>query len=175
MQPLLRLARLGLGGPLGLGRQFWPWITLVDEVGALLHLLDHPEVTGPVNLCRPAPARQQDVAAAIGRALHRPALLPAPSPALRLVVGEFAGEILGSQRIVGEALVASGYVHPRRPRHRGALARGLSRLTRPAGPRGASRPAADEVDEDRGRRARRPAPRRHRHRRPGSAPRRGGR
>ena len=114
MQPLLRLARLGLGGPLGLGRQFWPWITLTDEVGALLHLLDHPEVTGPVNLCGPSPARQRDVAAALGRALHRPALLPAPSPALRLVVGEFAGEILGSQRIVGDVLRESGYrhVHP---------------------------------------------------------------
>jgi hypothetical protein len=111
MQPLLRLARVGLGGPLGRGRQFWPWITLPDEVGALLHLLDHPEVTGPVNLSAPTPARQKDIAAALGRALHRPALLPAPSPALRLVVGEFAGEILGSQRIVGEALVGSGYVH----------------------------------------------------------------
>ncbi len=111
MAPLLRLARLGLGGPLGLGRQFWPWITLVDEVRALLHLLDHPEVTGPVNLAGPTPARQKDVAAALGRALHRPAVLPAPTPALRLVVGEFAGEIMGSQRIVGEALVASGFVH----------------------------------------------------------------
>ncbi len=111
MQPLLRLARFGLGGPLGWGKQFWPWITLSDEVGALLHLLDHPEVTGPVNLSAPTPARQKDIASALGRALHRPAVLPAPSPALRLVVGEFAGEILGSQRIVGEALVASGYVH----------------------------------------------------------------
>ena len=111
MQPLLRLARLGLGGPLGWGRQFWPWITLVDEVGALLHLLDHPEVTGPVNVVGPAPARQKDIAAALGRALHRPALLPAPSPALRLVVGEFAGEILGSQRIVGDVLRESGYTY----------------------------------------------------------------
>ena len=111
LQPLLRLARLGLAGPLGSGRQFWPWITLPDEVGALLHLLDHPEVTGPVNLAAPQPARQKEIAAALGRALHRPAVLPAPSPALHLVVGEFAGEILGSQRIVGDALVGSGYAH----------------------------------------------------------------
>lgn len=109
LSPVLRLARLGLGGPLGSGRQFWPWITLVDEVGALLHLVDHPEVTGPVNLSAPAPARQKDVAAELGRALHRPAVLPAPSPAIRLVLGEFAGEILGGQRVVGEALGASGY------------------------------------------------------------------
>ncbi|NHA67116.1 TIGR01777 family protein [Phycicoccus sp. CMS6Z-2] len=109
MQPLLRLGRLGLAGPLGSGRQFWPWITLVDEVGAILHLLDHPEVTGPVNLAAPEPARQREIASALGDALGRPAVLPAPSPALKLVVGEFAGEILGSQRIVGTVLADSGY------------------------------------------------------------------
>ena len=109
MKPLLRLARLGLGGPLGNGRQFMPWITLPDEVGAILHLLDHPEVTGPVNLSAPEPARQREVAAALGRALHRPALLPAPSIALRAVLGEFAVEVLGGQRIVGDALRDTGY------------------------------------------------------------------
>ncbi|MBM6404080.1 TIGR01777 family oxidoreductase [Phycicoccus sp. CSK15P-2] len=109
MDRLLTLARLGLAGPLGSGRQFWPWITLPDTVGALLHLVDHPEVTGPVNLAAPSPARQREVVAALGRALDRPALLPAPSPALRLVLGEFAGEILASQRVVGEALAAGGF------------------------------------------------------------------
>ena len=109
MKPLLRLARFGLAGPLGSGRQFWPWITLADEVGALLHLLDHPQVTGPVNLAAPAPARQREIVAALGRALHRPAVLWAPSPALHVVLGEFAGEVLGSQRIVGNALADSGY------------------------------------------------------------------
>ena len=121
--PLLRMTRLGLGGPLGNGRQFWPWITLVDEVGAILHLLDHPEVTGPVNLFT-EPARQKEIAAALGRALHRPSLVPAPSLALKAVVGGFAGEILGSQRIVGEALHASGFV-PTHP-DRDAAARGLA-------------------------------------------------
>ena len=109
MKPLLRLARFGLAGPLGSGRQFWPWITLADEVGALLHLLDHPQVTGPVNLAAPSPARQREIVAALGRALHRPAVLWAPSPALHVVLGEFAGEVLGSQRIVGNALADSGY------------------------------------------------------------------
>ncbi len=108
--PLLRAARLGLGGPIGGGRQFWPWITLVDEVGALLHLLDHPEVTGPVNLVAPGPARQKDVASALGRALHRPSVLPIPGFALHIAIGEFAGDILASQRIVGDALADSGYV-----------------------------------------------------------------
>lgn len=108
---LLSLARLGLAGPLGSGRQFWPWITLVDEVRAILHLLDHPDVTGPVNLAGPQPARQAELARAIGQALHRPAVLPAPGFALRAALGEFAGQILGGQRIVGEALVASGFEH----------------------------------------------------------------
>lgn len=109
MKPLLSLARLGLGGPLGSGRQFMPWITLPDEVGAILHLLDHPEVTGPVNLSALDPARQRDIAKALGRALNRPAVLPAPSFALHAVVGEFAGEILGGQRIIGDVLRDSGY------------------------------------------------------------------
>lgn len=110
MKPLLRLAKLGLAGPLGSGRQFWPWITLADEVGAILHLLDRPDITGPVNLAAPAPARQREIVAALGGALHRPAILWAPSPALHVVLGEFAGEILGSQRIVGDVLRDSGYV-----------------------------------------------------------------
>ncbi|HYH73373.1 MAG TPA: TIGR01777 family oxidoreductase [Nocardioides sp.] len=109
MKPLLRLARLGLAGPLGSGRQYMPWITLPDEVGALLFLLDHPEVTGPVNLSAPEPARQRDVSTALGAALHRPAVLPAPAIALRLVLGEFAGGVLGGQRITGDVLRDSGY------------------------------------------------------------------
>jgi uncharacterized protein len=115
MERLLQLARLGLAGPLGSGRQYWPWITLPDEVGALLHLLDRPDITGPVNLAAPEPARQREIVAALGNALHHPAFLWAPSPALRIVLGEFAAEILGSQRVVGDVLRDSGYefTHPR--------------------------------------------------------------
>ncbi len=115
MAPLLRLLRLGLAGPIGwTGRQFWPWITLADEVGAILHLLARPDVTGPVNLASPQPARQREIVGAIGAAFHRPTLLPAPPPALRIYLGEFAGEILGGQRIVGDVLRDSGYAftHP---------------------------------------------------------------
>ncbi len=106
---LLTLTRLGLGGPIAGGEAFWSWITLADEAGAILHLLDHPEVTGPVNLVSPSPARQKEVAAALGRAMHRPAFFPAPALGVRVVVGEFASEILSSRRIVGDVLADSGY------------------------------------------------------------------
>lgn len=107
---MLPLGKLGLGGPLGSGRQWWSWISLQDEVRALIHLIDHPEVTGPVNLTGPAPERQWDVARALGRLLHRPALLPAPSFALRAVLGEFSGDILASQRVLPAVLADSGFV-----------------------------------------------------------------
>lgn len=109
MERVLPLARLGLAGPLGSGRQFWPWITLADEVSALTHLVDHPELTGPVNLVVPEPARQRDFMKALGAVLHRPALLPAPSFALRIALGGFASEVLDSHRVVPTRLEASGF------------------------------------------------------------------
>ncbi len=114
MEPLLRLFRLGLGGPMGSGRQFWSWVTLHDEVRALTHLIDRPGLTGPVNLCVPEATRQRDFARELGRALGRPAVLPAPSPALHAVLGEFAGGVLGSQRVRPARLLADGFTfdHP---------------------------------------------------------------
>ena len=106
---LLPLLRLGLAGPLGSGRQYWSWITLHDHVRAILFLLDRPGVTGPVNLTGPLPATQVEVVRALGRAARRPTLLPAPSPALRLVLGEMAGEILGSQRALPDRLSRAGF------------------------------------------------------------------
>jgi uncharacterized protein len=110
---LLTFLRLGLGGPLGSGRQWWPWITLEDEVGAIEFLLDG-SVSGAVNLCSPNPARQREIVAAMAAALHRPALLPAPRFGLRIVLGEFADDVLASQREVPRRLQAAGYAfrHP---------------------------------------------------------------
>ncbi len=108
---LARLSRLGIFGPLGSGRQWWPVISLRDEIAAYLHLIDHPEITGPVNLVGAEPVPQHEFAAALGAALHRPALVPAPAPALGLVVGEFSGEILASQRVLPERLLATGFTH----------------------------------------------------------------
>ena len=108
---MLPLARLGILGPLGSGKQWWPWISLRDTVAALVHLVDHPEVEGPVNLVAPLPARQLDIARALGKQLHRPAVFPAPAFGIKLVLGGFSDEILTSKRVVAERLPASGFVH----------------------------------------------------------------
>ena len=110
---LLLLARLGLGGPMGNGKQWWSWITLADHVSALQYLITS-ELAGPVNFSAPNPARNIEVMRALTSALHRPCLLPVPAFALRIVIGEFAGEVLASQRMVPEKLTASGFTfqHP---------------------------------------------------------------
>jgi uncharacterized protein len=106
---LLPLYRLGLGGPLGSGRQWQSWITLDDEVAAIAFLLT-AQIAGPVNLTAPGPVRQRDLARALGRAVRRPALLPAPAPALRIAVGGFADEgILASQRALPTVLTDAGF------------------------------------------------------------------
>ena len=105
---LLPLLRLGLGGPLGDGRQWWSWITLEDEVSALVHLLTS-DVEGPVDLTGPAPVRNAELTRALGRAFGRPTLLPVPRAALRVAVGSFADEVLASQRVLPAALLATGF------------------------------------------------------------------
>ena len=105
---LLPLLRLGVGGPLGDGRNHWPWITLADHVRAVGHLLTS-QVAGPVNLTGPQPAPQRDIVRAVARELHRPAVLPVPRFALRAVVGGFADDILSSQRAVPRVLLEDGF------------------------------------------------------------------
>lgn len=111
MAKMLPLAKAGINGPLGNGRQWWPWISLRDTVAGLVHLVDHPEVTGPVNLVGPHPDRQVEVARELGRQLHRPAVLPAPAFGIRLVLGGFADEVLHSKRVVPGRLTDSGFTH----------------------------------------------------------------
>ena len=106
---LLPMARLGLSGPLGSGRQWWPWIHRDDVVGLALHALDNADLTGPLNVSAPAPVRQREFARALGRALRRPAFLPAPRTALRLALGGFAEEVLSSRRMLPARAMASGY------------------------------------------------------------------
>lgn len=103
------LFKAGLGGRMGNGRQYWSCIALRDEVAALRHLLDTEELSGPVNLTAPQPRTNREVTAAMGRVLHRPTLLAVPAPALRLAVGEMAGDVLGSLRVRPTRLLESGF------------------------------------------------------------------
>ncbi|HEV7146878.1 MAG TPA: TIGR01777 family oxidoreductase [Pedococcus sp.] len=111
MARMLPLARAGINGPLGSGKQWWPWISLRDTIAGLAFLVDHREVTGPVNLVGPSPSRQLDLARELGRQLHRPAVLPAPALAIKLVLGGFSDEVLTSKRAVPTRLGAAGFVH----------------------------------------------------------------
>ena len=110
MGKTLPLFKLGLGGPVGDGSTWWSWISIDDHVGATVHLLE-ADVSGPVNLTAPNPVRHGEYAKAQGRALHRPAVLPVPRFAPKLLLGaELAGSLLGdSARILPTRLEASGY------------------------------------------------------------------
>lgn len=93
LKPMLTLTRLGLAGPLGKGRQIWPWISLDDEVRAIRHLID-ADIDGPVNLCGPTSATANEIGRGLARAMHRPYLLPAPAWALRAALGAAADSLL---------------------------------------------------------------------------------
>ena len=105
---MIPLFRLGLGGKLGNGKQWWSWITLHDQVRAICNLMES-KVSGPVNLTAPNPATNQEFTAALARAMHRPALFPAPGFALKLALGGFSTEILGSKKILPDVLVNDGF------------------------------------------------------------------
>jgi uncharacterized protein len=105
------LFSLGLGARLGNGRQYMPWISLEDEVRALLFVISHDDVSGPVNLTGPAPVTNSEFTAALGRTVNRPTPLIVPGFALRTLLGEFAGEgLLGGQRAIPAALERAGFV-----------------------------------------------------------------
>jgi uncharacterized protein len=108
------LFRLGLGGPLGSGRQYWPWIALDDEVAAIRFLLTAP-LSGPVNLTAPTPATNEEFTRALADVVHRPARLRVPAPVLSLTLGEFARTaVLAGQRAVPATLADAGFrfTHP---------------------------------------------------------------
>ncbi|WP_137989764.1 TIGR01777 family oxidoreductase [Streptomyces vilmorinianum] len=106
---LFPVFRAGVGGRMGDGRQFWSFISLHDEVAALRHLIDTDSLAGPVNLTAPEPVTNREVTAAMGRVLRRPTLFTVPAPALRLVLGDFAQDVLGSQRVLPSRLLESGF------------------------------------------------------------------
>ncbi|HOD51721.1 MAG TPA: TIGR01777 family oxidoreductase [Candidatus Hydrogenedentes bacterium] len=107
--------RLGLGGPIGPGTQYMAWLTLDDAVRAILYALDTPSLDGPVNVVSPNPVRNREFVASLGRALNRPAVLPFPAFAARLLLGEMADDLLlASQRAVPRKLQEAGFTfdHP---------------------------------------------------------------
>jgi hypothetical protein len=108
---MLPIFRLGLGGRLGDGSQYFPWIALADACAAIAHVLEDSSLRGPINLCAPEAITNAAFTKELGRALRRPTLLPAPAAALRLVLGTMADEtLLASARAVPEKLERSGFV-----------------------------------------------------------------
>ena len=105
---MMPIFKFGLGGKLGNGKQWWSWITLHDEIRAIMFLLNS-KITGPVNLTSPNPVTNQEFTAALARALSRPAIFPAPAFALRVALGGFSSEILGSKKIVPKVLTDAGF------------------------------------------------------------------
>ena len=120
--------RLGLGGKLGDGSQWWSWISLDDEIAAILHIVRTAELSGPCNLASPNPVRNKEFTETLAGVLRRPAVLAAPRFALRVALGEFADEgLLGSQRMFPRRLEESGFgfAHPElEPALRAVLGRG---------------------------------------------------
>ncbi len=108
LSKLSLLTRLWLGGTLGSGKQYFPWISVTDEIAAILYLLTHP-VSGPVNLTAPYPVTNEQFTKTLGEVLHRPAPWLVPGFALHLVLGEFAEEMLNGQRALPLKLHESGY------------------------------------------------------------------
>jgi uncharacterized protein (TIGR01777 family) len=105
---MLPLFRLGVGGKLGSGKQWWSWITLHDEINAITHLLNS-SISGPVNLTSPFPVTNQEFTGTLARSLHRPALFPVPGFALKVALGGFSTEILGSKKVLPSILSEDGF------------------------------------------------------------------
>ena len=110
LKPMMRLTALGMGGPLGRGTQLWPWVSLIDEVRAIRHLIDS-EISGAVNLAGPTPATMAEQGRALARTMLRPFWLPAPDWGLRLALGRDATEslLISDADARPEALLKSGF------------------------------------------------------------------
>jgi len=119
--------RWGLGGPVAGGRQWWSWIAMPDEVGAILHLIDS-EVSGPVNLVAPNPVTNREFTKVLGKVLRRPAVIPIPGFVVKLLLGSDLAEalVLQGQRVVPDVLMRSGFVFEQ-PRLEPALRAALGR------------------------------------------------
>ena len=109
LKRLLLPFRLGVGGRLGDGRQWMPWIHIADQIALIDFLLQHADARGPYNVCAPIPARNAEFTRALGQALSRPTLLPAPAFVLRAALGEMSELLLGGQRALPRRLLEAGF------------------------------------------------------------------
>ncbi|MDJ0720869.1 MAG: TIGR01777 family oxidoreductase [Desulfobacterales bacterium] len=109
MAKMLPAFRLGLGGPLGSGNQYFPWIHLDDLVAAIRFLMANQECDGVFNFCAPEAVTNRELAQTLGRALNRPAFMPAPAIFMKAALGEFSSVLLGSQKAPPERLLQSGF------------------------------------------------------------------
>jgi len=103
------LFKLGFGGKLGSGAQYWSWISMRDEIAALRYLMEQPGLTGPFNLTAPSPVTNAEITKVMGRLMRRPTLATAPAFAIKTMLGEFSNEVLGSARVVPAALIHAGF------------------------------------------------------------------
>ena len=127
LAPLRLLTALGFAGPIDGGRQHWPWIGLADEIGALTHLIDSPELRGPVNLVAPAPATAAEIVRTLAKRMRRPYWAPVP---LGTLMGSAGRELLDfDQQVHPAALLASGYAF-RDATLESAIASALARTSR---------------------------------------------
>lgn len=101
--------KLGLGGPLGDGRQWMPWVHIDDQIALIDFLMQHNEASGPYNACAPEPVRNREFAKRLGRTLHRPAFMPMPALLLKAGLGELSTLLLGGQRARPVRLLAAGF------------------------------------------------------------------
>ena len=107
---MIPLFKKYIGGPIGSGKQWFSWIHLRDLAEALIFMMKHPEISGPINTCSPNPVRNKDLAKALGKALHKPSFMKAPGFMVKLVLGEFGSVILKGQRVIPTKLLESGFV-----------------------------------------------------------------
>jgi uncharacterized protein (TIGR01777 family) len=107
---LLPIFKLGAGGKLGSGKQYWSFISMRDEIAAIKFVISNSKISGPVNLTAPEPATNAEVTKAMSKVFNRPSLLPVPAFALKTILGEFSQEVLGSARVIPQVLMDAGFV-----------------------------------------------------------------
>jgi hypothetical protein len=110
MKKMLPAFRYFAGGPMGNGRQWFPWIHMDDLLSAVMLVMENTNIKGPVNFCSPQPVRNRDLAKTLGRILNRPSFMPAPGFMIRLILGELGSSLLCSQHCVPRVLLKHGFI-----------------------------------------------------------------